>query len=200
MTNRTLLPPSATQFEKNLSQAMICDLPIHLRSLWDPKTCPFELLPYLAWQYSVDRWDEKWPEQTKRKVIAEAFEIHKLKGTKEAIRRAVEPFGYLINVIEWWQNNKTPGTFAIEIGISKGITDESYQELSRIIDDVKPVSRHLSGLSLQLVTIGGTTVGASCYDGNTLNIYPYITKTITTSSKGLIGAIINLIDTMSIQP
>jgi phage tail P2-like protein len=201
MTNRTLLPPSATQLEKNLSQAMICDLPIHLRSLWDPKICPFELLPYLAWQYSVDRWDENWPERTKRKVIAEAFEIHKLKGTKEAIRRAVEPFGYLINVIEWWQNNKTPGTFAIEIGISdKGITDESYQELSRIIDDVKPVSRHLSGLSLQLVTSGSTTAGASCYDGNTLNIYPYITKTITTSSKGLIGAIINLIDTMSIQP
>jgi phage tail P2-like protein len=201
MTNRTLLPPSATQLEKNLSQAMICDLPIHLRSLWDPKICPFELLPYLAWQYSVDRWDENWPERTKRKVIAEAFEIHKLKGTKEAIRRAVEPFGYLINVIEWWQNNKTPGTFVIEIGISdKGITDESYQELSRIIDDVKPLSRHLSGLSLQLVTSGSTTIGASCYDGNTLNIYPYITQAITTSSKCQFGATIHLIDTMRIKP
>lgn len=202
MTNRTLLPPSATQLEKNLSQAMICDPPIHfLRSLWDPKTCPFELLPYLAWQYSVDRWDENWPEQTKRKVITEAFEIHKLKGTKEAIRRAVEPFGYLINVIEWWQSNKTPGTFAIEIGISdKGITDESYQELSRIIDDVKPISRHLSGLSLQLVTSGSTTIGAGSYDGNTLNIYPYVVKTITTSSKGQLGATLHLIDKMSIQP
>lgn len=201
MTNRTLLPPSATQLEKNLSQAMICDLPIHLRSLWDPKTCPFELLPYLAWQYSVDRWNENWSESTKRKVITEAFEIHKLKGTKEAIRRAVEPFGYLINVIEWWHNNKTPGTFTIEIGISdKGITDESYQELSRIIDDVKPVSRHLSGLSLQLVTSGSTKIGASCYDGNTLNIYPYITQTITTSSKCQFGATIHLIDTMRIKP
>jgi phage tail P2-like protein len=200
MTNKTLLPPSASSCEKKLSQAMVCELPIHLRSLWDPKTCPFELLPYLAWQYSVDRWDENWPQQTKRKVIGEAFDIHKSKGTKEAIRRAVEPFGYLINIIEWWQNNNPPGTFAIEIGISdKGITDESYQELTQAIDDVKPVSRHLSGLSLQLVTRGSTTIGASSYDGNTLNIYPYVVKTITTSSKGQLGVTIHLIDKMSIQ-
>ncbi|WP_286104321.1 phage tail protein I, partial [Escherichia coli] len=23
-------------------------------------------LPWLAWAFSVDRWDEKWPEATKR--------------------------------------------------------------------------------------------------------------------------------------
>ena len=115
MTNKTLLPPTATVLEKKLSQAMACDPPIPLRMLWSADNCPIELLPYLAWQYSVDRWDENWTEETKRKVIKEAFEIHKLKGTKEAIRRAVEPFGYLINVIEWWQNDKAPGTFSLKV-------------------------------------------------------------------------------------
>ena len=171
MANKTLLPPTATKLEKNLSQAMACEPPMPLRSLWDPQTCPYELLPYLAWQYSVDRWDEKWSEQIKRKVIAEAFEIHKLKGTKDAIRRAVEPFGYLIKIIEWWQNNQTPGSFALEIGVlDTGITEESYNELSRIIDDVKPVSRQLSNLAIQLVSKGSLTIGASSYDGNTLDI------------------------------
>ena len=201
MANKTLLPPSATKLEKNLSQAMLCEPPIPLRSLWDPMACPFELLPYLAWQYSVDRWDETWPEKTKRKVIAEAFEIHKLKGTKEAIRRAVEPFGYLISITEWWQNNQKPGTFALQIGVlDKGITADSYKELNRIIDDVKPVSRQLSSLSIQLVSKGEITVGASCYDGNILYIYPYVTETITTTSERQVGAIIHLIDTMSIKP
>ena len=107
----------------------------------------------------------------------------------------------MINVIEWWQSNKTPGTFAIEIGISdKGITDESYQELSRIIDDVKPVSRHLSGLSLQLVTSGSTTIGVSSYDGNTLNIYPYITQAIHTTIKRHLGATIHCINTLNVYP
>jgi phage tail protein, P2 protein I family len=201
MVNKTLLPPTATKLEKNLSQAMTCEPPIPLRSLWDPQTCPNELLPYLAWQYSVDRWDEKWSEQIKRKVIAEAFEIHKLKGTKEAIRRAIEPFGYLIKTTEWWQNNQTPGTFALEIGVlDTGITEESYNELSRIIDDVKPVSRQLSNLAIQLVSKGSLPIGASSYDGNTLEIYPYIAETVTTQSESHFGATIHLIDTMSITP
>lgn len=201
MTNRTLLPPSATQLEKNLSYAMICDPPIHLRSLWDPKVCPFELLPYLAWQYSVDRWDENWLEQTKRKVISEAFEIHKVKGTKEAIRRAVEPFGYLIRVVEWWENDTAPGTFSIDIGISDhGVTNESYSELTRIIEDVKPASRHLSGLSLHMITNGTINVGAICFDGNTLTIYPYLGKTIITMSEHPIGIAIHSINTVSVYP
>lgn len=201
MANKTLLPPTATKLEKNLSQAMACEPPIPLRSLWDPQSCPNELLPYLAWQYSVDRWDEKWSEQIKRKVIAEAFEIHKLKGTKEAIRRAIEPFGYLIKTTEWWQNNQTPGTFALEIGVlDTGITEESYNELSRIIDDVKPVSRQLSNLAIQLVSKGSLPIGASSYDGNTLEIYPYIAETVTTQSESHFGATIHLIDTMSITP
>ena len=201
MANKTLLPPTATKLEKNLSQAIVCEPPIPLRSLWDPQTCPYELLPYLAWQYSVDRWDENWSEQIKRKVIAEAFEIHKLKGTKEAIRRAVEPFGYLIKIIEWWQNNQTPGSFALEIGIlDTGITEESYKELSRIIDDVKPVSRQLSNLAIQLVSKGSLTIGVSGYDGNTLAIYPYIAEKVITQSESHFGATIHLIDTMSIIP
>ena len=201
MANKTLLPPTATKLEKNLSKAIVCEPPIPLRSLWDPQTCPYELLPYLAWQYSVDRWDENWSEEIKRKVIAEAFEIHKLKGTKEAIRRAVEPFGFLIKIIEWWQNNQTPGSFGLEIGVlDKGITEESYNELSRIIDDVKPVSRQLTRLAIQLVSKGSLTMGASSYDGNTLDIYPYIAETIPTQSESHLGATIHLIDTMSITP
>ncbi|MBI0029459.1 phage tail protein I [Gilliamella sp. B14448G11] len=201
MANKTLLPPTATKLEKNLSQAIACEPPIPLRSLWDPQTCPYELLPYLAWQYSVDRWDEEWSEQIKRKVIAEAFEIHKLKGTKEAIRRAVEPFGFLIKISEWWQNNQTPGSFTLEIGVSDtGITEEYYNELSRIIDDVKPVSRQLSNLAIQLASKGSLTIGVSGYDGNTLAIYPYIAEKVITQSESHFGATIHLIDTMSIIP
>ena len=201
MVNKTLLPPTATKLEKKLSQTITCDPPIPLRTLWDPQTCPYELLPYLAWQYSVDRWDEKWSEQIKRKVIAEAFEIHKFKGTKESIRRAVEPFGFLIKISEWWQNNQTPGSFALEIGVSDtGITEEYYNELSRIIDDVKPVSRQLSNLAIQLVSKGSLTIGVSGYDGNTLAIYPYIAEKVITQSESHFGATIHLIDTMSIIP
>ncbi|MBG8794166.1 phage tail protein I [Salmonella enterica subsp. enterica] len=30
--------------------------------MWNPATCPIRFLPYLAWAFSVDRWDESWTE------------------------------------------------------------------------------------------------------------------------------------------
>ncbi|MCV5639247.1 phage tail protein I, partial [Escherichia coli] len=91
--------------------------------LWNPDTCPANLLPWLAWSFSVDRWDDKWPEATKRAVIRDAYFIHCHKGTIGAIRRVVEPLGYLINVTEWWENSDPPGTFRLDIGVlESGIT------------------------------------------------------------------------------
>ena len=54
--------------------------------------------------------------------------------------------------------------------------------------------------SIQLVSKGSLPIGASSYDGNTLEIYPYIAETVTTQSEGHFGATIHLIDTMSITP
>ncbi len=51
-----------------------------------------------------------WPEATKRAVIRDAYFIHCHKGTIGAIRRVVEPLGYLIEVREWWQPQRGAGT------------------------------------------------------------------------------------------
>jgi uncharacterized protein len=96
------------------------------------------LLPYLAWAWSVDRWDEKWSEATKRSVVKSSRYVHKHKGTIGAIRRVVEPLGYLIKVIEWWKTNETPGTFRLDVGVlDTGITEEMYQEATFTVDEIE---------------------------------------------------------------
>ncbi|MCV5365859.1 phage tail protein I, partial [Escherichia coli] len=98
----------------------------------------------LAWAVSVARWGAKWPVSTKRAGVRGAYFIHCHKGTSGAIRRVVEPLGYLIEVREWWQLNEEPGTFRIVVGVlEQGITEEMYQELERLVADAKPASRHL---------------------------------------------------------
>lgn len=80
-----------------------------------------------------------------------AFYIHRHKGTIGAVRRVVEPLGYLINVIEWFHTDGAdpPGTFRLDIGVLEtGITEEMYQEMERLIADAKPLSRHLIGLNI----------------------------------------------------
>ena len=203
MSNDSLLPPGSSALERRLAQACsgISGLNVPLRDLWNPDSCPVSFLPYLAWSFSVDRWDESWTESVKRKVVRDAFYIHQHKGTISAIRRVVEPFGFLINVIEWWKNGEAPGTFRLDIGVQdQGITEETYAELERLISDAKPCSRHLLGMSINLQTSGAFYVGAGTYIGEEITVYPYINDTIISGGSAYAGAALHLIDTVRVNP
>ncbi|EKN3458399.1 TPA: phage tail protein I [Yersinia enterocolitica] len=201
--NKRLLPVGSTPLEIAAAQACarMADIEVPLSKLWNADTCPLALLPYLAWAWSVDRWDESWPEATKRSVVKAAYTVHKRKGTIGAIRRVVEPLGYLIKVIEWWKTNETPGTFRLDVGVLEtGITEEMYQELERLIDDAKPCSRHLIGLSINLDVNGTIPISAASYDGDEMTIYPYLPETITVSGQSYCGGVVHLIDDMRVNP
>ncbi|MDU7390249.1 phage tail protein I [Atlantibacter hermannii] len=199
----SLLPTGSSALERRLAEACgdISTVPVPLRELWNPDTCPEHLLPWLAWSFSVDRWDEAWPVAVKRQVVRDAYFIHRQKGTIAAVRRVVEPFGFLIRVIEWWQSGETPGTFRLDIGVQdQGITEETYQELERLIAGAKPVSRHLVGLSINLQTSGSVITGAASYQGDELTVYPYFAEAISVGGPAGSGAAIHLIDEMSVNP
>ncbi|EPV3681341.1 phage tail protein I [Enterobacter kobei] len=173
--SNSLLPPSASDFMRNAEKVTekITDIPVMLRTLWNADTCPVNLLPYLAWALSVDRWDKDWPEQTKRQSIRDAWLIHRHKGTIGALRRVVEPLGYIINVTEWWETNDPPGTFRLDISVlESGITEEMYYEMERLIADAKPASRHLIGLNIIQDIPGYLYTGALTYDGDIITVYP----------------------------
>ena len=102
-------------------------------------------------------------------------------------------------MIEWWQGGEAPGTCRLEIGIQEqGITEESYLELERLIDDAKPGSRHLTGLSLSLQSQGDIETGVGCYIGDTLTVYPYFPETISVGGGAYTGAAVHLIDTVEV--
>jgi phage tail P2-like protein len=189
----TLLPPNASKLEQLAAQALarIERVPIPIRDLVNPDRCPVDLLPYLAWAFSVDRWDSSWSEAIKRQVIKTSYYVHSRKGTIGALRRVVEPLGYLIEVLEWWQTvpEGVPGTFAIKIGVlDTGITEEMYQELTWLIDDARPLTRHLTGLAISLETQGQLNIAACLYEGDEIDVYPPVMRDIeVTGHFGVIG-------------
>lgn len=198
-----LLPPNAKELERLSAEALaqIKRVPVPLRDLWNPDTCPVELLPYLAWAFSVDRWSSAWPESAKRAAIRAAYFIHAHKGTIGALRRVVEPLGYLIKVHEWWEEvpQGVPGTFRLLVGVlDTGITDEMYAELSWLIDDAKPLTRHLVGLAISLDISGTEYIGAVLTTGDELDIYPPATRDIEVSGPLVWGAREHVIDSMDI--
>ncbi len=206
MTALTILPHNSTPLERNLEAtgAMIedCDTSVIVR-VTRVDGAPAAFLPYLAWEVSVDRWSDDWSDATKRKVIRESFYVHKRKGTIASLRRVVEPFGYLLKVIEWFQEVPPGprGTFRLDIGVSdQGITDAVYAELERLISDTKPLSRHMLGLNITVLIQGTVYIAASSYTGETTTIYPPAAEDIVV--RGLLDArgAVHLIDTVRVSP
>ncbi|MBK3506680.1 phage tail protein I [Pseudomonas sp. MF6747] len=198
---KSLLPLNSTQLERAMEATFFEKTIIPLRTLYNADTCPVHLLPHLAWAWSVDRWDYRWTEATKRAAIKASYYIHKHKGTIGALRRVVEPLGYLIEVIEWWQTVPlgVPGTFALKVGVlDTGITEEMYQELERLIDDAKPVSRHLTGLAISLEARGDIYIGVSLYDGDEIDVYPPVMRDIEVNGTFGVAGREHTIDTLDV--
>lgn len=173
-----MLPPSATAQERALAEtvARLSDVPVPIRDTWNPDTCPAELLPWLAWAFSVDEWDTTWTEQEKRDVIKQSLSIHKHKGTIGAIDRALRPLGYLIEVIEWWEESPQgePYTFSIVMGTgSKPVTEELYTKAERIVLTYKNLRSQLIALTVKAEVRGAMYLGASTVDGQDTTVFPY---------------------------
>ena len=200
-----LLPGNATELERVAAQALaqIERVPLPLRDLWNPDACPVALLPYLAWAFSVDRWSQSWPVSAKRNSIKAAYFNHSRKGTIGALRRVVEPLGYLIEVREWWEELPlgVPGTFRLLIGVlDTGITEAMYQELTWLIDDAKPVSRQLIGLDITLETRLNAHVGFAVYDGDEIDVYPWSNPDLEVVIQGYHGVSDYNLDELDVYP
>lgn len=174
----SLLPTGSSTLERAAAQALSAALALDvpMRDLWSPERCPLDLLPFLAWAFSVDRWDSGWSESTKRCVVRASYFIHKHKGTIAALRRVVEPLGYLLEVIEWWETAPAgvPGTFRLRVGVQEhGIDADTIDELERLIDDAKPLTRHLVGLSIEIESRGPAYTASALVVGDDMTIYPF---------------------------
>ncbi|WP_339492302.1 phage tail protein I [Pseudomonas sp. EA_15y_Pfl2_R67] len=200
---KSLLPINSTQLERALEVAFCEKTIVPLRTLYNADTCPVHLLPHLAWAWSVDRWDYRWTEATKRAAIKASYYIHAHKGTIGALRRVVEPLGYLIEIIEWFNTvpEGVPGTFALKVGVlDTGITEEMYQELERLIDDAKPLTRHLTGLDIILETRLDAFVGVVVNDGDEIDVYPWSNPDIDVVIQGYSGVSIYTLDELDVYP
>lgn len=199
-----LLPPNATKLERNLARAgaLIERVPVPLRDLVNPAACPVSALPFLAASFSVDHWEPTWPVATKRAVIGSAFAVHKQKGTVAALRHALRPISAAIRVREWWET--TPpgprGTFHLDLDVlDSGATAGMYQEIERLVDEAKPVSRQMQSLAINMGVRGAAQVGAAVQLGDELTIYPRTPIEVRTIGRCGTSGAAHSIDTMTIH-
>ncbi|MBX4530674.1 phage tail protein I [Klebsiella pneumoniae] len=173
--NNTLLPPSASAWMRcaEAATAKLSGITVAIRTLWTPTACPVDLLPYLAWALSVDRWDKNWPAEKKIASIQQSYWLHRRKGTRAAVRRVIEDMGFSATFAEWFDVGDEPGTFRLEIDVNEvGLTPKTLDELNRLVGDAKPVSRHMSTMTIATHTRGNAWVGAANFNGEVITVYP----------------------------
>lgn len=173
--NNTLLPPSASAWMRSAeaATAKLSGITVAIRTLWTPTACPVDLLPYLAWALSVDRWDKNWPAERKIAAIQHSYWLHRRKGTRAAVRRVIEDMGFSATFAEWFDVGDEPGTFRLEVDVNEvGLTPKTLDELNRLIGDAKPVSRHLAQLTISTSATAMAWIGAGVFDGEVVTVYP----------------------------
>lgn len=165
----SLLPPNASKAERAIeaATARLGEVPTPLRALWNPDTCPAELLPWLAWALSIDTWKSYWSEPVKRARIRAAIDIQRRKGTADSVRKVVQAFGGAVQIREWFEMDPPgpPHTFELVLTLSgEGGEVATAQYVEDVIGEVfrtKPVRSHFTFTQgLQAIGRVGVVAGA----------------------------------------
>lgn len=149
MSSVSLLPKNAGEYELALESvtARIGDVPVIVREVWNPDTCPFNLLPWLASAASVDTWQSNWTEAQKRGAIKASLAVHKHKGTIGAVKRALDAIGLGVKVQEWFNQDPIgdPYTFNLIFETDQtGIAFEDIDQILEVVDSAKNLRSHLN--------------------------------------------------------
>lgn len=80
------------------------------KDLANADTCEAKYLPYLAYAFKVDFWDESLREVDKRALIKQSLRLHQLKGTRWAILEVLKAVGlsvpdYEAEIVEYKDRN-----------------------------------------------------------------------------------------------
>ncbi|MBM7423818.1 phage tail protein I [Spongiibacter marinus] len=149
MSDTSLLPKNASDYELALEAvtARIGEVPVVMREVWNPDTCPYALLPWLASAASVDAWDANWTDAQKRAAIKASLAVHRRKGSIGAVKRALNAIGLGVKVQEWF-NQDPPGdpyTFNLIFETDQtGIRFEDIDKILAVVNSAKSLRSHLN--------------------------------------------------------
>jgi phage tail P2-like protein len=202
-----LLPPNATPLETAFDGAAGARVegvdfsPLH--HLKDPATCPAHLLPWLAWERSVDTWTATLTEAQRRAVIAAAPAIHRIKGTPAAVRMALDAAGFDARIVEWFQTDPPgdPFTFAVEVAVTdRGADATAQRDAEAVALATKNVRSHPTRLDLVGQVAGPLYLVAATTSGELVEVRPWIAGAIMSAGPLYLAAATYSAETVTVMP
>lgn len=107
------------------------------RTLANPLLCDEKYLPFLAYAYKVDFWDDRLSTDKKRLLIKDSILLHQKKGTLWALERILEILEVKAEISEWFNYGGDPYYFKIKLSIEQEFP--YLNQLQKIISIYKNV-------------------------------------------------------------
>ena len=96
-----------------------------------------EVVDLLAWQWSVDFYDNTMPLADKRNTVKQSIAMHRIKGTRRAVELALHMVYTSGEVSEWFEYGGQPYYFRVRFIEPENICTEDVDRVIRIINAVK---------------------------------------------------------------
>lgn len=175
----SLLPPNSTKFERcfEASFQRVSDVSTPARTFNDPMQAPKSVLPWLAWEKSVDVWNKNWSEDQKRKTIANSYYVHSYKGTVGAVQSALDAIGIYVKIQEWFSMvpRGEPYTFKLDITVDQvGVAQSQLKELLAIVAVTKNLRSHMVGQTLTIKNTNSVKVASAIAAGNEFEFTQFV--------------------------
>lgn len=170
-----LLPANSATLERIAAEVGVraTELPVIIRDLWNPETCPSNLLPWLAWAWSVDEWSDAWSERQRRDTVKQALAVQRIKGTIGAVTRGLGALGLPVRVQEWF--NQTPAgapyTFRLLLDVDQApLRQADLVKILDVVATVKNLRSHLEGVLLAVRSSAQVHSAAVAHSGIEIDV------------------------------
>lgn len=121
-------------------------------------------LPWLAWWFRVDTWDDAWSIERKREVVKNGLILYKYKGTIWAVERALSLTGFDPKLTVWHQMQPQgeKGTFLVEATQENGgLTQKDYENVVTLVESNKQGSQTWRMVVRNPISRGGIYAGVT---------------------------------------
>jgi phage tail P2-like protein len=164
-----------------------------IETLANPLECDEKYLPFLAYAFKVDFWDESLSIDNKRALINQSLKLHKIKGTTGAVKKVFKALSMKATVEKWFEYGGEPYHFRIDLSLEDSeITPTRVKELTKYVCIYKNVRSILDELILsyvqtQVVSFASGGVGEVSINSQMLEGYEETLKGMQKLSIGVVG-------------
>lgn len=141
-----------------------------------------EVIDLLAWQWSVDFFDELKSLADKRNAVKQSIAMHRIKGTRRAVELALHMVYTSGEVSEWFEYGGQPYYFRVRFIEPESICTEDVDRVIRIINAVKNTRSWLESIGFTRHVPMGLYHGAAVSTNRTYRILPQRPRDVTIHS------------------